>query len=575
MTVIRHISIENFRSIRQADWYPSPGFNCLIGPGDSGKSTFLDAIDLVLGARRSYSFSDADFHLMNSANPIAIIVTLGKLDDDILSVEHYGRFLRGFDSKTRAIHDEPEENDEIVITLKLVVNEDLEPDWFLFSVRATEEGFEKRLQWKHRELLCPTRLGTVAHHHLAWGKRSVLNKLSEESFDVSSILAELSRQTRQSFAAQEMPQLEEILGNVQTIANELGVPLGELKALLDVNGVSLSNSAISLHNSDNTPLRMLGTGSSRLLVTGLQKAVGRPGIILVDEAEYGLEPYRISRLLHKLGSRDIEPTAQIFITTHSPYVLRELKATQLCVMRKSGLTLPAPSHTFLTLTGDDEEQATLRACAEAFFSQAIIVGEGSTEVGFIRGIDLIWQRNNQPGFQERGIFPVDGSGGDKYFKRASVFARLGYRTALLKDSDITDEAHRLQTEACQSSGVTIFEWGEGLSTEGALLRWCPLNMISSIVALAAELNGAERVDQNIKNFSQNTFGLESCRNAPEEGMRIPVARAAGKYSWFKSIGKAEALAETIIAPEIRTFNESFRSIIRNLRDWAANNGDQE
>ncbi|MGH4453555.1 AAA family ATPase [Klebsiella pneumoniae] len=46
MAVIRHISIQNFRSIRQAEWFPGSGLNCLIGPGDSGKSTFIDAIDL-------------------------------------------------------------------------------------------------------------------------------------------------------------------------------------------------------------------------------------------------------------------------------------------------------------------------------------------------------------------------------------------------------------------------------------------------------------------------------------------------------------------------------------------------
>ena len=29
---------------------PAPGINCLIGPGDIGKSTLLDAIDLCMGA---------------------------------------------------------------------------------------------------------------------------------------------------------------------------------------------------------------------------------------------------------------------------------------------------------------------------------------------------------------------------------------------------------------------------------------------------------------------------------------------------------------------------------------------
>ncbi|EOV2228542.1 ATP-binding protein [Klebsiella variicola subsp. variicola] len=44
------VEIQNFRSIRLLTWQPSPGLNCLIGPGDSGKTTILDAIDLCLCA---------------------------------------------------------------------------------------------------------------------------------------------------------------------------------------------------------------------------------------------------------------------------------------------------------------------------------------------------------------------------------------------------------------------------------------------------------------------------------------------------------------------------------------------
>ncbi|MCG9115914.1 AAA family ATPase [Laribacter hongkongensis] len=41
MTRIRRLEIRNFRSIQTLDWTPSNGVNCLIGPGDSGKSTIL------------------------------------------------------------------------------------------------------------------------------------------------------------------------------------------------------------------------------------------------------------------------------------------------------------------------------------------------------------------------------------------------------------------------------------------------------------------------------------------------------------------------------------------------------
>ncbi|WP_311769311.1 MULTISPECIES: AAA family ATPase [Burkholderia] len=59
MTRVRRLEIRNFRSLQTLDWTPSNGVNCLIGPGDSGKSIILDAIDLCLGARRSATAATA------------------------------------------------------------------------------------------------------------------------------------------------------------------------------------------------------------------------------------------------------------------------------------------------------------------------------------------------------------------------------------------------------------------------------------------------------------------------------------------------------------------------------------
>lgn len=83
MSQVRHIHVKNFRVIKDLEWLPKPGLNCLIGPGDSGKSTVLDAIDLALGARRSYPFTDADFFNLDTTNPIEIWVTLGALSDEL------------------------------------------------------------------------------------------------------------------------------------------------------------------------------------------------------------------------------------------------------------------------------------------------------------------------------------------------------------------------------------------------------------------------------------------------------------------------------------------------------------
>src|SRR5258708_40275616 len=70
MTLIRGLEIENFRAVKGLRWLPGAGVNCLIGPGDSGKSTILDAIDYCVGARPSVAFTDADFHGLGIYHPV-------------------------------------------------------------------------------------------------------------------------------------------------------------------------------------------------------------------------------------------------------------------------------------------------------------------------------------------------------------------------------------------------------------------------------------------------------------------------------------------------------------------------
>lgn len=551
--------------------------NCLIGPGDSGKSTVLDAIDLALGARRSYPFTDADFFQLDTTNPIEVWVTLGALNDQLKNIDSYGMFLRSFNATSGKISDEPQVGQEIVLTVKLTVGEDLDADWLLYSERAQAEGVERRFSWKHRELVTPARLGVASNHHLAWGGRSVLNKLSEDSLDISSTLAQLGRNARTAFSDHQVDGIDNVLTQVKTIANNLGVPVGDLKALLDVNSISLSHGAISLHNNDNTPLRQLGTGSSRLLISGLQKAASMSKILIVDEAEYGLEPYRITRLLNELGSKDTKPEQQVFITTHSPYVLRELQASQLHVVRKaSAVPFPPPnlhfSHLIYSLTGGDEQQSTLRVCAEAFFSKAVIVCEGKTEIGLVRGIDLYSQDHNDLSIQAYGTYCADG-GGESMFQRAKVFRNLGYSTAIFKDSDKHEEHVALSLEA-SDLGIQIYEWGDNYSTEEALFNCCPLTIIPDLLNLAIDRKGRDSINANILSFSQNSFDLDDCLNNFEERMRPILAQAAKsrKGAWYKDIEPAENLARFIIAPEYVNFNQIFKQPIDNLFTWAKSVG---
>ncbi|MBU2877483.1 ATP-dependent nuclease [Aliiglaciecola lipolytica] len=566
MSQIRHVEIKNFRVVKHLVWTPNPGLNCLIGAGDSGKSTILEAIDLALGARRSYSFSDADFNGLNTDTPIEIFVTIGLLAPDLLNYEKYGKFLRAFDLQNKLLHDEPANGCETVITIRLVVDKDLNPDWLLYSDRALAEDIERRLPWKHRELISPARLGTISSHHLGWSNRSVLNKLSEDSIDVSDTLTRLGRATRDSFREQKIDGIDEILTKVKTIANKLGVSVEQLEAQLDVGSISFSNGAISLHGDNNTPLKQLGTGSSRLLISGLQKESSSSNILIIDEAEYGLEPFRITRLLNELGSKDAEPQQQVFITTHSPYVLRELQAQQLFVVRKLQAPLPPPnpsySHIIYSLTNSYEDQSTLRVCAEAFFSKVVIVCEGKTEIGLVKGIDLYSQSLGRDSIQAQGVFCTDG-GGDSMFTRALVFKKLGYHTVILKDSD-KDAEHQQHVQTCINNGIGIFSWGNNFATENALFSCCPSTCIPLLLNYAVSLKGEQSINQHISDLSQNSYNLQTALITDTPDLRVILGNAAKKKGWFKDIEPAEYISRSIIGPHYDQFLAQFTAPINQL-----------
>ena len=96
---IRRIDIHNYHGIQCLEWRIPKGkrFLCLIGPGDVGKTSILDAVYLALSDRWSLSISDTDFFKIDVNNPIVIRVALSDLSNDILRHRVLGMELSGID----------------------------------------------------------------------------------------------------------------------------------------------------------------------------------------------------------------------------------------------------------------------------------------------------------------------------------------------------------------------------------------------------------------------------------------------------------------------------------------------
>jgi len=566
MARARVVEIRNFRSIKELTWVPSPGINCLIGPGDSGKSTILDALDLCLGARRNATFTDADFHNLNVDEPITVLVTVGELEDSQKSFESYGLYLRGFNKETGEVEDEPGANLETVLTIKLEVQSDLEPSWCLVSDRATAQEQSRLLQWADRVKLAPTRIGAVAHHNLGWQRGSVLNRVSAERADASSALAKAARDARAAFGQEAEAQLGGTLGIVANTARELGIPVGpSVKAMLDAQSVSFVGGTISLHDDGGVPLRGLGIGSTRLLIAGLQrKAAERSTIILVDELEHGLEPHRIIRFINSLGSKEAEPPLQVFATSHSPVALSELSVRQLNVVRRS-----AAQHRILRPDAEDGIQGTVRSFPGAFLAASIYVCEGASEVGLLRGLDQHRvAEHGQTSLFASGAFLVDGGGAQKIYKGAESFRRLGYRVAVVRDDDIqpTPEAEQAFTTA----GGQLFTWRLGRTTEDELFLSLSDEGVRQLVTLAVDLHGEESVDSHIRS-ADNRFELSSVSATITPDLRISLGRAAKskKSAWFKSVTDMETVGREIVGPDLPRADAAFAQNIASLLGWAS------
>jgi len=573
MARIRLVEIRNFRGIKQLAWRPAPGLNCLIGPGDSGKSTILDAIDLCLSARRSIQFADADFYMLDVEQPITVAVTLGDLDDGLKNLDTYGMYVRGFDPQTGLIEDEPEKESETVLTLTLTVASDLEPSWTLFSERAQAQELERNLAWSDRVRLAPTRIGVMADYHLAWRRGSVLNRVSEERANASAALAKAARDARAAFGDQAQDQLGDTLSIVAATAKELGIPTGEnVKAMLDAHSVSFNGGTISLHDEDGVPLRGLGIGSTRLLVAGLQrKAAAQSSIILIDELEHGLEPHRIIRLLGSLGAKETNPPLQVFMTTHSPVALRELSGDQLFVTRESG-----DAHGVRAVGRADGIQSTIRLYPDAFLAPNVIVCEGASEVGLVRGLDQHRTGEAHSAIAALGTALVDCGGGDadRPFARAAAFHALGYRTVVIRDDDKKPDPS--VEDAFIRDGGVVIAWRDGRALEDELFLSLTDGAIRKLLDRAIELHGETLISDHVKSASGNATDLKSIRTeslidglSPKSRAVLGKAARTKKAGWFKSVTWMEDVARDIVGPDLSSADTGFRELTERIFAWAA------
>lgn len=491
---LRQLKINHFRGIALLDWTPSNQFCCLIGAGDTGKSTVLDAVEALLSSRW-FSFSESDFLSCDTSIPIVIEATIGELSRTLKSDDRFGLYIRGWTSD-QIIRDEPEGEDEPVLTLRLTVNATMEPVWELICDRTNEA---RTLSNRDRLLFGLVRLAGEDARHLTWGQGSVLSRLTGDTDEAAKHLTDAYRTARTSAKLDEIQSLNSAASAAEVFAKGLGAYVdGSYGPGLELGRSGLSSGSIVLHDS-GVPLRLAGLGSRRLATLAIQKsAISEGAIILVDEIEHGLEPHRIIGAISQLKSDQTnaaiekKPIGHILLTTHSDVALNEAGEQSLCVIR----TMRPDRHTSISSPVIPKSlRPLIRFTPRALFARRILVCEGYTEVGLLLGLREYWpQRHDNKPIEQLGAAIADGNG-DQACEMALALAKLGYLTALYRDSD--KPLNSKQKSKLAAAHIPIFEYGNSLYTELAIFDAATDIDVQELLQFAREERGNDSINNNL------------------------------------------------------------------------------
>lgn len=532
---IRKLVIKNLRGIKELDWnLPIGDIFCLIGKGDSSKSTILDAIRYVFYPQWNLTLSDSDFYQCKTENPIVIEVSIAELIDDFCSLNKYGHCLRGWDATTLTLSDEPEDHLERILTIRLTIEKDLEPKWVVICDRNPEGIPFKQAD---RIKVSVGMIGAYSEKQLSWATGTALAKLTEAQ-SLNELLANASRTARTSLDADRAVSLknfDEAAQKSQEKAKLLGVPvLDAYKAHLDLNSVNLKIGGLTLHDGD-IPLRQLGLGSRRMLLCGIQQLGLEDGhITLFDEVEFGLEPHRIARLLKHVRE---DKRGQYFLTTHSPIVLRELTVKELFVVHNKAGVVRIVSASDKSLE-EHEVQGKIRSSAEAFLAKKVVVCEGATEVGFLRGLDDHQMGEGKDPLSFHGVALLNVIGGSKVKAMAKAFNSLCYEVTVLADADADDQFSQADIDELTALGVAVHVWNDKCSLEERAIQDLPWANVLISVKLAQDELGFPAYDQ-VRSKLEEELDKDIGKWQDSPKLRKAIGAVAKKAGWFKDTTRGD------------------------------------
>lgn len=407
---IVNIKIENFRGIKYCN-LSLLSHTVLVGDNNSGKSTILEAIDLVLGPERLSRRPVIDEHdffageyLDNEGNPVDIKIEAIIVDLNSEQQTHFKSNLEWWNTQTGELLEGPPAEatdlENVVPALRVGFRGyyDTEEDDFFgetyFLSPQSDEGTYDKFGLKDKRLCGFLYLRTLrtGNRALSLERGSLLDIILKLRELKPRMWENVLNQLRDLPVANE-PEIgiSDILTSVQTAVREL-MPIEcadapairvsqmtreHLRQILTVFlGTGVCDSTGKKYSA---PFHHQGTGTINTLVLTLLSMIAELKenvIFAMEEPEIAIPPHTQKRVIHSI----IGKSTQAIFTSHSPYVLEEFAPNQIIIVnRKDGKLIGIPSQYPPNVKTKAYREELKRRFCEAFLARRVLIVEGRTE----------------------------------------------------------------------------------------------------------------------------------------------------------------------------------------------------
>jgi len=527
------IKILNFRGIKVADIF-LPKHGVLIGDNNIGKTTILEALDLVLGPDRlnrqppidEHDFFKGEYTAKTPASAIdipagnddqpldanapeataatapkkiEIEVTVTDLNEE--QKTKFGDYIEFWDTAADALYSQPDPAGVDLANITEAVRftfhgwYDPEEDDFegktYFTRSLTEDDQPELFSKKHKQVC-----GFLYLRSLRTGSRA----LSLERGTLLDIILRLKEVRPQMWedtlstlsaipvASDPALGISPILESINTalkkyVPKEWGIqPHLKVSNLTRENLRKVITTFIATGNDDHAaPFYRQGTGTINMLVLAMLSLIaeGKQNVIFaMEEPETAIPPYAQKRIVHEVRNL----ASQTLFTSHSPYVLEEFSIEETIVLKRdtNGNHAQCPINLPDNIKLKRYRQEFRTRFCEGLFARRVLISEGATEysafpVAARRLSEL--QPGTYSSLEALGICTIDAGGEGDIPGIAKLYRELGKRTFAICDKQ--NEANKSLIEGQVDLLLMHDEKGfENLilkgTTEAALKRYAKL-----------------------------------------------------------------------------------------------------